>query len=80
MDQLTHDLLNKVMVSLNKPSNKSKLEKEIMIPLFYSVAKVFYPYLMFIIVLYIVNIILMIGVFILLFMNCKKISGLLYNE
>jgi hypothetical protein len=68
------------MVSLNKPSNKSKLEKEIMIPLFHSVAKVFYPYLMFIVVLYIVNIILMIGVFILLFMNCKKISGLLYNE
>ena len=72
LDKLTKDFINKLIVEINKPDNKEKLEKEVINPVFANFADRIYPYVSLLFIMYSLNLILIIVVLILLIIYNKK--------
>lgn len=70
MEQLTYDIINKLCVYINKPSNKNKLEKDVLAPLFNTVVKNLYPYIIGIAIIHMIIIGLLL--YILKLLNIKN--------
>ena len=72
IDKLTKDLLNKIIIELNKEDNKEKLEKKIINPILNNFTCKLFPYMSLLFIMYSFNIILIISIIILI-LNSKKI-------
>ena len=71
IDKLTSDILNKIILQLNKPQNKEKLENKILRPLIYNIYEKLYPYISLLFIMYIINLVLIIIILILIILYNK---------
>jgi hypothetical protein len=72
LDKLTKDFINKIIVEVNKEENKTKLEQDVINPIFSNFADRIYPYVSLLFVMYSLNLVLIIIVLILIIMYNKK--------
>lgn len=72
IDKLTKDFINKIIIEINKPENKEKLEKDVINPIFKNFAERIYPYVSLLFVMYSLNLVLIIVIIILLIIYNKK--------
>jgi hypothetical protein len=72
IDKLTKDLINKIVLELNKKDNKEKLENDIINPILHNFTCKLFPYISLLFIMYSFNIILIISIIILV-LNNKKI-------
>jgi hypothetical protein len=72
LDKLTKDFINKLILEFNKPDNKTKLEQELINPIFSNFADRIYPYVSLLFIMYSLNLILIIVILILIIINNKK--------
>lgn len=72
LDKLTKDFINKLVIEINKEENKTKLEKEVINPIFSNFAERIYPYVSLLFIMYSLNLILVIIVLVLIIMYNKK--------
>jgi hypothetical protein len=72
LDKLTKDFINKIIVEVNKEENRTKLEQDVINPIFSNFADRIYPYVSLLFVMYSLNLVLIIVVLILIIMYNKK--------
>lgn len=72
LDKLTKDFINKIIIEINKPDNKHKLENEVIKPIFSNFADRIYPYVSLLFIMYSLNLILIIVILVLIIMYNKK--------
>jgi hypothetical protein len=72
LEILMKDLITKIVIEINKPENKKKIEKEIFKPALSSFADRIYPYVSLLFIMYILNLVLIIIILVLL-INKKNI-------
>ena len=72
LDKLTKDFINKIIVEVNKEENRTKLEQDVINPIFSNFADRIYPYVSLLFVMYSLNLVLIIIVLILIIMYNKK--------
>jgi hypothetical protein len=72
LELLVKDLINKLIIEMNKPENKSKIEKEILKPALSNFTDRIYPYVSLLFIMYILNLVLIIIILVLL-INKKNI-------
>jgi len=72
LEKLTKDFIHKIIIEINKPENKTKLEKEIINPVFSTFADRIYPYVSLLFIMYSLNLILMVIILVLIIMYNKK--------
>jgi hypothetical protein len=76
VDKLTKDLLDKIIIVLNKPENKLKLENDIIGPIICNISNKLYPYICLVFTLYIINIILIIVILVIVILYNKSKNNL----
>jgi hypothetical protein len=72
LDKLTKDFINKIIIEINKPDNKAKLENDIIAPIFTTFAERIYPYVSLLFIMYSLNLVLIIVILILIIVYNKK--------
>jgi hypothetical protein len=72
IDKLTKEFLEKIILELQKEENKTKLEKDIINPIFSNFAERIYPYVSLLFGMYTINLVLIIVILILIIMYNKK--------
>jgi hypothetical protein len=72
IDKITKDFISRLVVEINKPENKLKLENEIITPIFSNFADRMYPYISLLFIIYSLNLILIIIILILIICYNKK--------
>ena len=72
IDKITKDFISKLVCEINKPENKSKLENDVIAPIFSNFADRIYPYVSLLFVMYSLNLILIIIILILIIVYNKK--------
>ena len=72
LDKLTKDFINKLIIEINKPDNKEKLDKEVFNPIFSNFAERIYPYVSLLFIMYSLNLILIIVILVLIIVYNKK--------
>jgi hypothetical protein len=72
IDKITKDFINKLILEVNKPENKTKLENDVIAPIFANFADRIYPYVSLLFVMYSLNLILIIVILILIIIYNKK--------
>ena len=79
IDKLTKDLIDKIIIEINKEDNKDRIENKIINPLINPIINNFssklFPYISLLFIMYSFNIILIISIIFLL-LNNKKISNI----
>ena len=60
LDKLTKDFISKIVIEINKEENKTKLEQEVINPIFTNFANRIYPYVSLLFIMYSLNLILVI--------------------
>ena len=60
LEKLTKDFINKLIIEINKEENKTKLEQEVINPIFSNFADRIYPYVSLLFIMYSLNLILII--------------------
>ncbi len=72
IDKITKDFISKLIIEVNKPENKTKLENDVIAPIFSNFADRIYPYVSLLFVMYSLNLILIIVVLVLIILYNKK--------
>jgi hypothetical protein len=72
LDKLTKDFISKLVIEINKEENKTKLEQEVINPIFTNFANRIYPYVSLLFIMYSLNLILVIIVLVLIILYNKK--------
>ncbi len=72
VDKITKDVINRIVVEINKEDNKMKLEKEIINPILLIFSNKIYPYVSLLFIMYSINLLLIIIVLVLTIMYNKK--------
>ena len=72
LDKLTKDFISKLIIEINKEENKTKLEQDVINPIFSNFANRIYPYVSLLFIMYSLNLILVIIVLVLIIMYNKK--------
>ena len=72
IDKITKDFLDKIIKEINKPENRTKLEKDIISPLLSTFTDRIYPYVSLLFIMYSLNLILIIVILILIILYNKK--------
>ncbi len=72
IDKITKDFISKLIIEVNKPENKTKLENDVIAPIFANFADRIYPYVSLLFVMYSLNLILIIVVLVLIILFNKK--------
>lgn len=72
LDKLTKDFINKIIIEINKEENKTKLEQDVINPIFTNFADRIYPYVSLLFIMYSLNLILIIVVLVLIIMYNKN--------
>lgn len=67
IDKLTKDLIDKIVIEINKEDNKFKLNNEIINPILYNFTCKLYPYISLLFIMYSINIILIISIIIIIY-------------
>ena len=65
VDKIAKDVINRIVVELNKEDNKIKLEKEIINPILMIFTNKIYPYVSLLFIMYAINLLLIIIVLVL---------------
>ena len=65
VDKIAKDVINRIIVELNKDDNKIKLEKEIINPILMIFSNKIYPYVSLLFIMYAINLLLIIIVLVL---------------
>lgn len=65
IDKITKDLITKFIIEINKPENKSRLENDIITPIFTNFAYRIYPYVLSLFIMFSLNLILIIIILVL---------------
>jgi hypothetical protein len=73
IDKITKNLIDKIVIELNKDENKEKLEKKIINPILHNFTSKLFPYISLLFIMYSFNIILIISIIILILNNNKII-------
>jgi hypothetical protein len=73
IDKITRDLIDKIVIELNKEDNKEKLEEKIINPILHNFTSKLFPYISLLFIMYSFNIILIISIIILILNNNKII-------
>ena len=60
LDKLTKDFISKLIIEINKEENKTKLEQDVINPIFSNFANRIYPYVSLLFIMYSLNLILVI--------------------
>lgn len=71
MDKITRNCIDRLIKEINKPENKTKLENEILTPVFSNVTNRIYPYVFLLFIMYSINLILILIIIILIMYNKK---------
>jgi hypothetical protein len=66
IDKLTKNLIDKIIIELNKKDNKEKLERKIISPILSNFTCKLFPYISLLFIMYSFNIILIISIIILI--------------
>jgi len=69
LTKITNDLLNKVIIELQEPDNRKRIDEYIINPLILDISKRIYPYLITVSIMYIIILVMMISILILLIKN-----------
>ena len=72
LDKLTKDFINKIVIEINKDENKTKIEQDVLNPIFSNFADRIYPYVSLLFIMYSLNLILIIVVLVLIIMYNKN--------
>jgi hypothetical protein len=72
LDKLTKDFISKIVIEINKEENKTKLEQEVINPIFTNFANRIYPYVSLLFIMYSLNLVLVIIVLVLIILYNKK--------
>jgi hypothetical protein len=72
VDKIAKDVINRIVVEINKEDNKMKLEKEIINPILLMFSNKIYPYVSLLFIMYSINLLLIIIVLVLTIMYNKK--------
>ena len=72
LDKLTKDFISKLVIEINKEENKTKLEQEVINPIFTNFTNRIYPYVSLLFIMYSLNLILVIIVLVLIILYNKK--------
>jgi hypothetical protein len=72
IEKLTKDLINKLIIEINKNENKEKIEKDIMNPVFSNFAGKIYPYVSLLFIMYSINLVLIVLILVLIIVFNKK--------
>jgi hypothetical protein len=72
LDKLTKDFISKLVIEINKEENKTKLEQEVINPIFTNFANRIYPYVSLLFIMYSLNLILVIVVLVLIILFNRK--------
>jgi hypothetical protein len=72
IEKITKDFISRLVIEINKPENKLKLENEIITPIFSNFADRMYPYISLLFIIYSLNLILIIIILILIICYNKK--------
>jgi hypothetical protein len=72
LDKLTKDFISKLIIEINKEENKTKLEQDVINPIFSNFANRIYPYVSLLFIMYSLNLILVIIVLTLIIMYNKN--------
>jgi len=72
LDKLTKDFISKLVIEINKEENKTKLEQEVINPIFTNFANRIYPYVSLLFIMYSLNLVLVIIVLVLIILYNKK--------
>lgn len=72
IDKITKDIISKIIIEINKPENKTKLENDVITPIFANFADRIYPYVSLLFVMYSLNLILIIVILVLIIIYNKK--------
>lgn len=72
LDKLTKDFISKLIIEINKEENKTKLEQDVINPIFSNFANRIYPYVSLLFIMYSLNLILVIVVLTLIIMYNKN--------
>ena len=65
IDKITKDLITKFIIEINKPENKSRLENDIITPIFSIFTYKIYPYVLLLFIMFSLNLILIIIILVL---------------
>ena len=71
IEKLAKDIINKIIIQLNKPDNKERIDNEIIDPLICNISNRLYPYISLMFIMYIINLILIIVILILIIIYNK---------
>ena len=71
INKITKKLISQFIVEINKDENKTKIEKDILNPIFSIFAQKIYPYVSLLFIMYIINLILIIVILILIILQKK---------
>jgi hypothetical protein len=66
VEKLTKNLLNRIITEIKKEENQKKIEIEILDPILFNFLNKIYPYFKFIFIIFMLNFILVLTIFILL--------------
>jgi len=72
LDKLTKDLINKIIIEINKEENKKNLEEKVIDPIFANFADRIYPYVSLLFIMYSLNLVLIIIILVLIIVYNKK--------
>jgi hypothetical protein len=72
VDKIAKDVINRIVVEINKEDNKMKLEKEIINPILLMFSNKIYPYVSLLFIMYSINLVLIIIVLVLTIIYNKK--------
>ena len=74
IEQITKDFISRLILEINKPENKTKLENDVITPIFANFADRIYPYVSLLFIMYSLNLILIIVILVLIILYNKKQS------
>jgi hypothetical protein len=75
IEKITQDFISKFINEINKPENKTKLENDVISPIFSNFADRIYPYVSLLFIMYSLNLILIIVILVLIVIYNKKNSN-----
>ena len=72
LKKLAEDFINKMIKEFNKKDNQTKINKEILKPIFDRFTNLVYPYVTLLFIMYSLNLIIIIVILVLICLNKKK--------
>jgi hypothetical protein len=72
IDKITKDFISRLILEINKPENKVKIENDVISPIFSNFADRIYPYVSLLFIMYSLNLVLIIVILVLIILYKNK--------